>query len=506
MKRIFKYISCFIFFVPFYYPTYSQVKLETEGAKFPPTSELSIEDRKTVLASTQELINKYAKVMTLYDKSKGRVTSELVNTFRTLFISNALIERDFEEFLKRQMITPRTYADAIFNRLEGKGFQIELVNAKVKRIENDAAGFWVVVIEANKLRYNSVTSDNKVKSDPGGKPIEQEIRIDFVKGKLDRSKITKIIGTKGGEVEVKDNAIVAEYIRYIGPSMSLYKPSVNTTLSSFWNENHADASLDTKGKLGFSIGVEFATNRLSPRSSSKKNLFLTAGIHYYSYKVTTTMDDFYILPGYSEIASADIGTPITYTRLVGLVSIEEKLSFGVLKIPIGAGYRIYKNKRSAFMLYGKIVPSIIMSSSGDIKGAGTYDGHDPNSMWRLLEEGAADLSLIDQEEGYAGFDVGVEKAIEASANPNKAGFALGFQISPTYYYDFSEYDSTWSLLVGLDLNINAGSFLTHDAADSDIFKRVNDYDSSVLQHYTSDASTFAIGFRIGLQHRLRTDP
>lgn len=480
------------------------LQLNPREGVFPPTSVLSDTDRAQVVATAEKLLNDYARAMTLIDETGGRVTPQSVNDFRALFNSNAQIDKDFEEYLRGEMVSPRTYADGIFNRLPGRGIQMQIRQVKIKRIEDDASGFWVVVLQLDKLRYNYVSSANRVKVDAGGKPIEQEMRIDVVKGKLDRAKIAKIIATEGGEPGTQ--RVVADYYRYFGPSLSLFSPSFTATTSDFWDSNHADALFEVEGQVGFSVGFDFLTNRINSRSSTGKNLFLSAGIHFYSYRINTRMEDFSISPGFADVANTAIGGDLAYLRLVGPVDVEESLNFNVIKIPLGVGYRLLRTQRSALLVNLKVLPTLVLGSSGDLSGTGTYDAELPAASWRLLEMGAANPNLFDQEIGYGPLEAGPGKVIDGTANPNPQGFGLGFQLSPLFYYDLSEDNSTWALLVGLDLTLQPGSFLQHDDATTDILTRPSDYETSILQHYASDLSFLGIGLRIGLQHRLRSEP
>lgn len=507
MKNIFLSIIigfCLLFAID----TSGQVNLKKTGAQAPPTSVLSTADRDAVFSTAEKLLNEYAEAMTLIDKSSGIITPNSANEFRKLFGSNAQIDKDYEEFLKGERQSPRSYADAVFNRFSQsryKGFQVKIADASVKEVINDPVGFWVVVIQVEKIRSTYATSDNRVGFNPGGETMYQEIRMDIPKDNLNNGNIAKISKTNAnGSIWVI--AIPDEYYQYAGPSLSAFLPLTNVTNSTFWNAWHSESTFESKGQLSFSIGADFMTNRFLPKASPSKNLFLTGGIYYSVYRINSEVGDFSIRQGIPSTAVDFDGDFINYMGLVNNINVSENLSVGLLSIPLGVGYRIMKTQKSALLLQAKVVPGIVFSLSGEVSGFGTYDAYLPEAMWRLLEEGAADLRFIDDVESYGPFEAGEDKAISSDANVNTKGFVLGFQFSPVYYFDLSEYDSSWSLMVGLDLNIQPGSFIQHDDLDDDLFKRANDDYTSILQHYGSDLSTIGLGFKIGLHHRLRTQP
>jgi len=220
--------------------------------------------------------------------------------------------------------------------------------------------------------------------------------------------------------------------------------------------------------------------------------------------MSTEVSDFALSP-FAEVATMDNIT-LPYQRSARDISFTEDLSIGVLEIPLGVAYRLKSGIKSDFLLGVKLVPSFVLSSSGDISGTGTYDAEITESMWRLLEEGATNLDQINESTKFGPFQAGSNIPISQGADPSTAGFLLSAQISPTYYLHLSEEESSWSILVGLDLNLHLGSFLSHDDASDDILKFNDDYSTSFLQHYTDGMSGVTFGLRLGLHHRLTSRP
>lgn len=499
MKRNIYLSLVFIMLFAFALPA-QKLKIKTANTAYPPASVLSEEERAELINTTEQMMNDYAQAATLLDKDKKRVTVASVNHFRSFFGSTAEVVVDYEEVSTGELINYRSYSDAVFSRMELQGLQVRVGELKLKEIINDAAGYWVLVLEADKLIYNYVNSNNQVEVDAGGRMMKQEMRIDIRKTKPEKAKITKIscIGCGAG--------VIDDYVQYIGPSISLFNPIVSAKMSEFWTSNHDDSEFSNSGNLSFSAGIDIMTNKFAAKSSSTKPLFLTGGIHLYLYRFSSSLNDFSISPSFGAIATDPNSNILDYERLATNINVTEELSIGLLAIPIGVGYRLMKNQKRSFFVTGKLIPSFVLSASGNLNGTGTYDAIISGAMWQLLEAGAANPAQLNDEDKFGPFQGGNDLTIDETANPSKSSFALAFQLSPTMYFHLSEDNSSWSLLLGLDLTFNLNSFLKHDESAVDILQFADDYDTSILQHYTSGFSVFSPGIRIGLQHRLISKP
>lgn len=493
-----KYIL-FLFLLSVSFPSLAQkVKVQsTASTKY--AQGVSSTDRQEIVKTTEALLNEYTEAATLLDPSKRRVNGTSIDRFRTLFNPTANIMKDYEENYQGELINVRVYADGVYNRMERDGIKVRVGKVTLKSINDDPAGYWVVVLEVEKIFYNAVTAKQEVKEIASGRYVKQEFRVDVKKTDLSRAKISgiKCVGC--------EQEIVADYVRYAGPSIGVYTGSFSPSLSSFWNNNHSTSDLSTSAKLGFSFGGDFMTNRFSSSKSGAKNLFVTAGLHFALFKLSTELSDFALAP-FAATAIAPTGVELPYSRIGSAISATENLSVSVIEIPLGVMYRLKKGIKSDFMVGLKLIPSFVLSGSADINGLGTYDAELSDAMWRLLEDGATNLAQIDTDNKFAPFQAGVDQVINQSGSPSTAGFLLTARLSPTYYMHLSEDDSSWSLLLGLDLNMHLGSFLSHDDANTEILKFRDDYDTSLLQHYTDGMSGFTFGFRIGLHHRLTSQP
>jgi len=496
MKNINSSILFFAFILLAFPLSAQKVKLNTTTAKYP--SALKSDDRQKVIETLENFMNDYAEAASLFDEKKRRVTSESIDKFQSFFHPTARVIRDYEEFYVDGTIGVRTYADQVFNRMLRKGLKVKLLKAKLSEIKYDASGYWTATIELEKAFYNATTGNQDVKEIPSGRFMQQVLQVDVKTNNLERAKIASIrcLGCQG--------VLVDNFVRFVGPSFGLHSGSYNPSLSSFWNNNHSSSNYTAKGGLGFSIGVDFLTNSFLGKGKEKKNLFLTGGLRYSLYKISSEVSDFALSP-FAEVAT--MGTiNLDYMRSARDIQFTEDLSVGLIEIPIGVAYRLANNNKSSILVGLKLVPSFVLSGSGSIAGSGTYDAELSEAMWRLLEEGASNPDEINEPTKFGPFNAGEQIPIQQDANPSTSGFALGIQLSPTYYLHLAEAESSWSILFGLDLNLHLGSFFSHDNASDDLLKFANDYNTSFLQHYTDGMSGFSYGLRIGLHHRFDRRP
>lgn len=496
MKFYTPYIILFSFWLVSFSLSGQNVTLKTNSTKYP--SNLETSDRTKVVASVRDLLNEYATAATLLDNKQRKVTSNSINQLRGLFNPTARVIKDYEEYIQGESIDIRTYTDQIFNRMLRTGLKVKIESASLKEVKYDPDGYWIAIVELDKSFYNAATASQEVKDISSGRFMKQLMQVDIKVDDLERVKISSIkcLGC--------ETVLVDDFVRYMGPSIGLSTGAFSPSLSSYWNNNHASSSFETSGGLGFSIGVDFMTNAFLAKGATQKKLFLLGGLRYSTYQMSTEVSDFELAP-FSEMASMD-NISLPYQRSAREVSFTEDISVGVLEIPLGVAYRLKSGIKSDFLIGVKLVPSFVLAASGDISGTGTYDAEITEAMWRLLEAGATNPDQLNESTKFGPFQAGANLPISENADPSTAGFLLAAQISPTYYLHLSEEESSWSILVGLDLNLHLGSFLSHDDASSDILKFNDDYSSSFLQHYTDGMSAVTFGFRIGLHHRLTSRP
>lgn len=488
-------------FIPFVsLPLAAQtIKLKTEGSpKYPPFSALPYEQRQQVLATVEAHLNEYALAAPMFDDRQKKVTSEKVTEFQALFNPNAMMVKDYEENIQGELVTLRDYTSGVFNRLDRQGVQVKLGNATLLEIIDDQLGFWVVVVKVDKLIYNYVTEKQEVKINAGGRFLEQEFRFDVPKNDLNRARIARIARICRG----KECDVAGDYARYMGLSIGSYLPFVSTSYSDFWQTTANPDNLDVKGEVSFFAGFDFLTNKLSPKASVGKNLFVTAGLHF-DYKRFSSSLTNYDVPLFDTLSEPSNGNTLAYTRAATQINVDEKLDVGFLKVPLGIGIRMMRKRKAEFLLNMKLVPAFfILKSSSSLTGNGTYDALIDEADWRYLETQAAKVD----DQAYSPLRAGADLSIDNEPNPDIKGFSLSAELSPTFYFHLSENNPNWSLLIGLDLNYNLGSFVQFNETNAYILRYNDEYDKSLAQHYLKGMSNFSAGFRIGLHHHLTTKP
>lgn len=461
--------------------------------------------KNQILKTLQKGMNEYAQAATLRDPERNRVTSASVERFHNLFSATATIVDDFMEYPSGS-IPYKDYSAKVYSLMPLQGVQARIDKATLKEIIDDPAGFYVLVVDVEKSLFNYLTSAGKLGMS-SGRVFKQEFRFDIPKANLDRIRITKIKGDFGPPPE--------DYYRFltIAPGLSFSFPSLTT--SPFWDANHDDASLQAKEGIGYSFGIEWATNQfINPKQATNKKLGLSLGLRYSNYAINTELSDFSIVP-FDTIASKD-GNVQPYLRIAGPIQGKEKLHISVLELPVGLSYQLMKKSTTTLLVNGRVVPAISISGKGDFSGDGTYDGlfqiQMPNGSlmpteFRILEEGAANPERYsDPQLGFGPYDVGNKQPIDHTSTPTLNSVAVALQLEPTVYFDFGDYNPVWGIMAGVSFTYYLNSFVKHDAANSDILRYSSEFNNSLLQHYAEKSSLLAVGLRIGIYHKLVTEP
>lgn len=462
--------------------------------------ELSIQDRQTIIQTLEKVLNEYGEAARFIIDGENQVTAAAVERFERLFSPTARIVKDYTENIPNDLIAYKDYSSNIFALMPVQGLQLRLEVIELSEIQDDPAGFYVAIVRVEKSTFNYVNAQGEVKTS-SGRFFEQQFRFDIPKTNLDKASITRIDRVcKGKECDPAD-----DYTRIFSFYAGGGSTSASVTTSSFWDRTHADNVLDASGGSYFSVGTELVLNRIiNSRKARKKSFNLILGLRYSNLQIEGNLDRFEIDPFPVEATNGTESQE--YMRMVGPVKGTEDISFGLIEIPIGVGYRLVENKRFQLHLQAKVLPTLALSASGDFSGQGKYDAIIAGTELRLLGENAVDVALLDNELGFGPYEVGIDQAINQSADPETAGFMLGFQVSPVLYFDFSNYNPTWGLMIGLDFTTYFSSPIEHDGLDEDLLQFKEEYQASLLQRYAEDLSMTSLGLRIGLYHKLDTEP
>ncbi len=477
---------------------------------------LTEEQIEQIITTVETVLNDYAALSKMTDSETRRVTEASVERFNKLFTPSARVMKDYMEYIPAELYPFKAYSLEVYNLLRLKGVQSVIESAELIEIKKDAVGFYIPVVSVRKRMFTALNSNGESIGTGAGREVLQKMYFDIFEEDLSRADIGKIAPAE--ETQAADN-----YTRIISFSAGVGTTAFNATNSAFWTQNHASAGLDFSGGLDFSVGAEFMTDKfITAGGNSDRKLALSFGLRYSSYQLKTALRSFSL--EFDTVAVKEIdNTSAPYRRLVGPVTADETLRFGVLEIPVGVSYRLLKKKTALVYLYARLIPAFTLGGSGSLSGNALYDARlyidDPGSPndgnvseFRILRgsgTGAAvDSGLLDQSDGFAAYRVG-NMPLEGTPAPQIKGSGFAFQFSPTAYIDFSDDNPGFGLMAGLDLTYRFGSFLAHDPVSSvaaEPFRFSDVYAGSLPGCYVDSMTGFSYGLRIGLYQKLSTQP
>jgi len=467
---------------------------------------------KQIIKTVENTLNEYTAASKLIDLDQKRVTEKSIDRFNKLFTPNAKVVKDYAEFVPMELMSYRSYSREVYNMFKLKGVEYVIQSAELVEVKSTALGFYEPIVMVNKKMYSYLTADGATKSIPSGRLERQKFRFDILKDDPTRANISRI-----------DHAVTLdppdEYTRIFSVSAGVGSSSYSPSTSSYWDQAHRNSSLDVKGGIDFSIGAELVMDKfLSSKTSSNRPLAFSVGLRYASHQVKTELRSFSIEP-FEQTAVQDTASN-RYWRHVGPVTGDESIRFSTLEIPLGVAYKLMKKQTSMVFLHARFIPSFVIGGSGNLKGNGFYDGILINedastsglntaSQMRILRMIATDQDKIKATNGWEPYKVGRDEQIDLDADPELSGSTFAIQLSPTGYFNFSDDNPSWGVMIGLDLTYRFGSFIKHNPVDSTLdnaLKYTDDFEGSLMSYYTEKVSGFHYGVRIGLFQRLGIDP
>lgn len=481
--------------------------LDTLNATFPSAEVLSDEDREQVIKTISGAMNEYAEASKLLDPRRNKITTASAARFKQLFLSTARLMQDYKEDIPGDLVGLNKYVDDALTLLEFSpgGLKVKIESAELKKIADDPGGYWVVTVRIQKLLFNAVTPKNKVIEYPSGRLMTQDITFDIKHGVLDKAFITKISRFCSSPKEPGCGGPADYYISYFGPSAKGFIPSGASRFSTYWNDFHAaDSEMRVRGNVSFSLGIDFLTNKINPKTARQKNLFLTAGFHLANYRFTTNLEDFSFVP--FEAAAIDAnGNDTVYLRVVEPMSPKENIQVTTLELPVGVMYRVSTSRKSDIMIGARLLPSFAIGGRSHVTGEANYGMIFENAHFNSLGARSIKPDRVSRDDGYGPFFIG-PRSIDQKVDPVLNTFNLGVQLSPSYYLHLKEGKSGWSLLVAFDLQYQLGSFFQHNPSNLDVLRFQDDYATTFIQQYTESFPVFSYGFRIGLHHKIVSNP
>jgi hypothetical protein len=548
MKKILSYFQFCVFFIASL-PVFAQtVRLDIAiDAKYP--VRMSKQERKLVERKVDSLVNLYAQWGTLIDPKYKKVTDAAATNFYKLFSTSALILRDYEENVGMEQTDPKSYANAVFSFLTLQGVQFKIEKAYIEEIFDDK-GFYVVTVILEKALYTMVDGRRNAKTNTG-RFMEQIMKIDVPKSDFSRLKITQVTKKCKGRDCLPADSYSKYTSAYIGGTKGLGLTQF-TLNSAFTDTNDSTRSLNIDEKSSWRLGFDWMSNSFLKSSSRNKNIFATVGLRFEQRKVETNLFNFNHYAFDAEALDANVAsTEKKYKREVRDLYMTETATFTNLALPIGVSFRLNKKlknvgKKVIFYLDLKAIPTLTLFAKNEIYGRAYFNGFlntaaagkppqytlsllrkntlNPNENYTIIGDqtkirpfdigglfqvkDSEPLIPINNEITYSNRDEFYDGSRRTSSKDfGTTRFTLAAQFSPTVYYDFSENDSTFGLMFGIDINYQILSFYKHNSENAnDLLKYQYGYYGSLPNHFTDKLNLINMGVRVGVYKKISRQP
>jgi len=440
-----------------------------------------------------DALDKYRTAATLFDSTAGTVTGVSASNFQKLFSSGSSLHlSDFREYPEN--IEVSTYREDVFKFFGTKGVQFELSNARIKSISYDPDGFYFVKVLATK-EVPQYLDDESYEIKESGKKRSFEFEIDYiiVERVMSDPLIERAISTAIVKPEEKRTLLS------FGPNLS--SGLVSGTPKSGYEYITDNTTFGSVPGLGFQ--VDLISNFLAKHRSSKKPLFLAAGLSFQTFTIEAE------------------GTNLTYSEslntiddLQGMQSKEifemkDQIPMKVIGLPLGVEYRVIgaENKKFELFLGGKIVPTYLLGGESSFSADGFYNltyeqfgfsFYDDQKEFQLKP---TERSQIDDKYGIGSFNVDDNKGSEMSSK-----FLLGYKLES-------------SMLISLSANfylnarIGYGGYFGEIIAPNDstppdfpLYDKPKDGQNvtrnTLFEDYYSSIKLSYLSFSVGLAYRL----
>jgi hypothetical protein len=489
------------------------VRVDVSSTSFAPS--LKPDEKVLIQQKLDSLMSQYAKVATLFDPQKKKVTDASASAFYKVFTPNAQLLKDYEEFTSSEKVDPKAYANKVFNFLLSEGVKFKIDGVTLKEVVEDNKDFYVAKLTMSKIMYSTVTARGESKTSTG-RVLQLNLKVDIPKSDFARMKITEIFNNK--VIKQAD-----DYVRYLNITPSFSKDLGNAPLTPYFTENHPTPTTLAINASAWTVGADFMTNKFSPASAKKKALFVGGGLRVQQQTFRNKLENFSLSIKDFSVQDSK-GNEGTYLRQVDSLNLSETSKFLSIQLPVGASYRFMKGRKSAVMLNFRLVPGFILSGSNTIAESQTavYDGKLDGDVLRILEQQAFNTSkpALEDIQKLKPFDVGKQTITTGAQGENLLEskefginrFSFAISISPSFYYDLRDDDTTWGIMGGIDINYQVTSpfkklnDFTESGAGSEPFVRSYGYKNALPSYYSSGVAPLSIGFRVGIYQKLQKRP
>lgn len=478
---------------------FAQIKIYEEGSYI--KAELNEEQKDEIMAATTKILNEYARVATFRDDNNN-FSDNSYTEFVSLFSGSAEV---YDDLAKKdaQNINYASYADKVFQYMQGTGVKFELNETYLDEITFDSSGFYVVNLSFEKIMFNGLNEDNEIVNYPNnGKSIDLKMKVEIPEYDLSDASIVGVTG-EAKKVKVESaNMISADLNYHLG---NITKTA--TTLSSgfvddlpvSYNSYGVDVvfrkSINNKKSLYFLAGASLAFNNFNTTLNSYQGEFpstintLEGGTNY-------------LLSGFTEGSAKSLRTILPNSGN----ELNEQLQVIDVQIPLGVSLRILEAYNYDLFLDIAAVPIYSISSSGGYTGDLAFQNFPvdrelfPQKYVDYVLDNFADGVIIDEYIGTSNFN---EELVEVA---NK--FSAAVQVTPLFHYKFN---FNMALELGLNVSYNFLPYFaneTNHLGDStrvelaDLTTISGAQNPSVLQQNFKNVGVLRYGARVGMVFRL----
>ena len=493
---ILKTLLSLILFVVFTLQVKAQLTIYQEGSYV--KAEITEEQKDEIMESTTKILNKYAELATFRDDNNN-FSEEAYAKFVGLFAGSAEVYNDLAK-KNGGNINYATYADRVFEYLQGTGVKYELNNTYLDEISYDSSGFYLITVSFEKIMFNGLDDENQVVNFPNsGRPVLLKMMVEVPEYDLTQATILNILG-EAAKIKTESASMVSADVNYhlgsVLKTASLIAPGFDATLPVTYS----------------SYGVDLAYRK---SLNQKKSLFLLAGASLGFHGFKSNLADFEgagtslvnIKTGPNDIPEAGTVSAKRSTFPSSDNDLEETLNVIDVQFPLGISLRIVEKYNWDIFVDVAVVPTYSLSSSGRYSGGIRYiqlpadeTKFDAKFEAKVIELASGDNPIfIDDYFGTTNFD---NELVQTASN-----FSASAQISPVIHYKFN-----FRLAVEAGLNVNYG-FLPYFKNETNhlgtepsellnITEVAGAENPSILQNNFKNVSIFRYGAKIGLVFKL----
>jgi hypothetical protein len=408
---------------------YAQVRIYEEGSYV--KAEINDEQKDEIMAATTKILNEYARVATFRDDNNN-FSDDSYTEFVSLFSGSAEV---YDDLIKKdaQNINYASYADKVFQYMQGTGVKFELNETYLDEISYDSSGFYIVQLSFEKIMFNGLDDNNEIVNFPNnGRPVDLKMRVEVPEYDLSDASIVGVTG-EAAKVKVESASMISADLNYHLGNVS----KTATTLSPGWSD---DLPVSYNA-----YGVDVVYRR---SLNNKKSLYLLVGASLAFNNFNSTLNDYQgefpsfvnTLNGGEALSASGAETPGTEPSLLSILSqggnqLNERLQVIDIQIPLGVSLRILEAYNYDLFLDIAAVPIYSISSSGNYTGDLAFQNF-PTDRERF-SQGFVDNVLNEFENGniiseYIGTSNYDEELTEVANQ-----FSAAVQVTPLFHYKFN---------------------------------------------------------------------